>query len=249
MELELGRQTKYFDSSGYVSFILPEGTYEIFSMGEWDYQPVFTIHDNLTLNSNIEMELDERNTHRVSFDSNKPGQIMAETFHGIDLGRWCPATLDDCYYARMGDVWWYPSSPSAYYSYSENMYSIDRYEYYPEEDANPSDPSIIETDVWHDLTYVQNMISSDVDRVADYSQLVTKHTEYRTPITYRHSIERWGWAERWNWDRYYYFGAWTTYIWHLNIPAYHEEIVRRILHTTATARSIGIYQTTKLHGG
>jgi hypothetical protein len=99
------------------------------------------------------------------------------------------------------------------------MWSIDRYVYYPVSDVNPSDPRIISTNIWHDLIYVEKEISSSKTRVADYTQLVTKHTEYRTSAAPRQSAERTIWAYR------YPTEVIGTISWLMNVPYSRTEIV------------------------
>jgi hypothetical protein len=84
--------------------------------------------------------------------------------------------------------------------------------------VNPSDPRVISTDIWHDLLYVEKEIRSPIDRVADYGQLVTKHTEYRTASSLRQSAERAIWAYR-------NVSPVSTFYWLMNVPYSRLEIV------------------------
>ena len=218
LENELGYQMTTFDGNGIASFLLPEGRYEIYTIGYWNSQPVFVTYDNLSLTGNTEITLDERNTYPVTFDPNKDDQVFAEVYHALDSSWICPPNLYYCYHYYLEWLGYYPDEITAYYSYSEIMYAVDRYIFYPESDINPSDPSIITTGTWHDLLYVEKEISSQIDRVANYSQLVTKYTEYRTAAAPRQSAEisRWPWKDA---------DVWVTLVWKINIPYSRVEIV------------------------
>ncbi|MEM2390303.1 MAG: S8 family serine peptidase, partial [Ignisphaera sp.] len=179
LELSLGWQWSWFDENGVARFIVPEGKYEVLTIGQYNDEPVFIAYDNLELTTSTTITLDERNTHYVIFDPNKPKQVYAETFHGLGSDPICLPNAS-CYSFSISENRWYPRTANTYYSYSEYMWSIDRYVYYPLDDVNPSDPGIIDTSTWHDLIYVQKEISQPISRVADYTQLIRKYTEYRT---------------------------------------------------------------------
>jgi subtilisin family serine protease len=217
-ELQAGCQWGWFNEEGYAYFYLPEGTYEVYTIGEYNYKPVFLAYDNLEFTSSRELTLDERSSYEVVFDPAKAGQVFAEIYHGMKSGWICPPTVYYCY--RIGIDWlgYYPRETSVYYSYSYNLWSLDRYVYYPIEDANPSNPSIISTDLWHDLVYVEKEIDSPINRMADYSKLVAKYTEYRTMSTSRQSAERESFAYR-------NVPTWATFNWLINIPYSRLEIV------------------------
>jgi len=204
----LERGYGFFDERGVISFFLLGGHYEIYTVGEWNNQPVFVIYDNLTLSGNTEVVLDEQSTYPVTFNPNKERQVFAEVFHGL--------------YLPLGEsVEWlryYPTTPNAYYSYSNLASSVDRYVYYPEEDLNPSAPNAISTKTWHDLLYVERGISQPINRVVNYSEVVMKYTEYRTAATPRQSALRisWAWREE---------GPWATFTWLMNVPYERVEVV------------------------
>jgi hypothetical protein len=220
LEFYAGRRWGQFDGAGNVHFSLPNGAYEVYTLGEYNYKPVFLAYDNLALTDNTEITLDERTSYEIVFDPAKSGQVFAEVFHGLRSGWICPPSLGICYIVT--GPWWigyYPRETSVYYSYSTVMWSIDRYVYYPVSDVNPSDPRIISTNIWHDLIYVEKEISSSKTRVADYTQLVTKHTEYRTSAAPRQSAERTIWAYR------YPTEVIGTISWLMNVPYSRTEIV------------------------
>jgi len=217
-ELRGGWQWGWFDENGYAYFFLPDGTYEIYTVGEYNYKPVFLAYDNLILTDNTEITLDERSSYEVVFDPAKTGQIFAEVYHGMISEYICPPSVGWCYSFGIDWLGYYPKETSVYYSYSYNLWSIDRYVYYPIKDVNPSDLRVISTDIWHDLLYVEKEICSPINRVADYSQLVTKHTEYRAASVLRQSAERVIWAER-------NVSPMSTFYWLMNIPYSRLEIV------------------------
>jgi hypothetical protein len=220
LEFYAGRRWGRFDSSGNAYFLLPNGTYEVYTLGEYNYKPVFLAYDNLALNDNTAITLDERTSYEVVFDPAKSGQIFAEVFHGLVSGSICPPNLDFCYIFT-GPFWigYYPRETSVYYSYSNVLWSVDRYVYYPIDDVNPADPRIISTGVWHDIIYVEKGISSSKTRVANYRQLVTKYTEYRITAAPRQAAERAVFASSREGD------AWVTIIWLMNVPYTRSEIV------------------------
>jgi subtilisin family serine protease len=219
LEFWAGRRVGWFDRAGNAYFLLPDGIYQITTVGEYNYKPVFLTYDNLTLNADKSITLDERTSYEVVFNPAKSGQVFAEVYHGMmsewrylpNLGLWF----------RIGifGLWYYPSDSSVYYSTSANLWSIDRYVYYPVSDVNPSNPRIISTNIWHDLLYVEKEISSSKTRVADYTQLVTKHTEYRTTAAPRQSAERTIWAYRSLMETI------DTISWLMNVPYSRMEIV------------------------
>jgi len=218
-EYRAGRKFSIFNTTGDTYLFLPDGTYEVTTAGEYSGKTVYLAFDNLILTSTTSITLDERNSYEVRFDPAKSGQTIAEVFHGI-LSDWiCPPTLTFCYRHGFIEVLYYPAQTSVYYSYSTVMWSIDRYVYYPVSDVNPSDPRIISTNIWHDLLYVEKEISSSKTRVADYTQLVTKHTEYRTSAAPRQSAERTIWAYR------YPTEVIGTISWLMNVPYSRTEIV------------------------
>jgi subtilisin family serine protease len=219
LEFYAGRRWGRFDSAGNAYFLLPNGTYEVYTLGEYNYKPVFLTHDNLALNDNTAITLDEGMSYEVVFDPAKNGQIFAEVFHGLMSETVCPPALGVCY--RFTGPWWigyYPRETSVYYSYSDVLWSVDRYVYYPRDDMNPADPRIISTGVWHDLIYEEKGISSPKTRVADYSLLVTKQTEYRTTAVPRQAAERAIFASQGR-------GAFVTIVWSMNVPYSRTEIV------------------------
>jgi len=110
------------------------------------------------------------------------------------------------------------------------MWSIDRYVYYPLDDVNPSDPGIIDTSTWHDLIYVQKEISQPISRVADYTQLIRKHTEYRTHAIPKQSAVLGKFVLTMN------RGPSGTFGWCMNIPYSRIEIV------SPDAMYIGFYR-------
>ena len=213
-ELWIGWQWSSFDKYGNAYFMLPEGNYQIITVGEYMYKPVFLTYDNLTLNTSMSLTFDERNSYEVSFDPAKSGQVFAEVYHAITSEMICPPSIYYCYDFYLSSLEYYPQEVSVYYSYSDIMWSIDRYVYYPVEDLNPSDPSIISTGTWHDLVYVEKNINSSRTRIPDYAQLVTKNTEYRTSAVSRQSAERIIWTY-----------AVNTFVWRQNIPYSRVEIV------------------------
>jgi subtilisin family serine protease len=218
-EYRAGRKFSIFNSTGDTYLFLPDGTYEVTTTGEYSGNSVYLAFDNLNLTTTTSITLDERNSHEVRFDPAKNGQTFAEVFHGI-LSDWiCLPALNFCYRHGWIEVLYYPAQTSVYYSYSTVMWSIDRYVYYPLDDVNPSNPRIISTNIWHDLLYVEKEISSSKTRVADYSQLVTKHTEYRATAAPRQSAERRIWAFR------YPMEAMDTISWLMNVPYSRTEIV------------------------
>ncbi|MCL7384472.1 MAG: S8 family serine peptidase, partial [Thaumarchaeota archaeon] len=217
-ELWAGWQRGWFNENGSAYFLLPDGTYEVYTIGEYNYKPVFLAYDNLTLTGNMEITLDERSSYEVAFNPAKSGQAFAELYHGMESKWVCPPAIHYCYGIGIGWLGYYPKEISVYYSYSYNLWSIDRYVYYPVEDVNPSDPRIISTGIWHDLIYVEIEISSPISRVANHSQLVAKHTEYRTASAPRQSAERMIWAYR-------YVPTWGTFGWLMNVPYSRLEIV------------------------
>jgi hypothetical protein len=218
-EYRAGRKFSIFNSTGDTYLFLPDGTYEVTTVGEYSGKSVYLAFDNLILTTTTSITLDERNSYEVRFDPAKSGQTIAEVFHGI-LSDWiCPPTLTFCYRHGLIEVLYYPAQTSVYYSYSTVMWSIDRYVYYPVSDVNPSDPHIISTNIWHDLLYVEKEIRSSKTRVADYTQLVTKHTEYRTSVAPRQSAERTIWAYRSPMETIY------TISWLMNVPYSRTEIV------------------------
>jgi hypothetical protein len=219
LEFWAGRRLGGFDSAGNAYFLLPDGTYQITTLGEYNYRPVFLTYDNLTLNANKNITFDERTSHEVVFNPAKSGQVFAEVYHGM-MSEWRYLPNIGLWF-RFGifGLWYYPRDSSVYYSTSANLWSIDRYVYYPVSDVNPSNPLIISTNIWHDLLYVEKEISSSKTRVADYSQLVTKHTEYRATAAPRHSAERRIWAFR------YPMEAMDTISWLMNVPYSRTEIV------------------------
>jgi subtilisin family serine protease len=219
LEFYAGRRWGRFDSAGNAYFLLPNGTYEVYTLGEYNYKPVFLAYDNLALNDNTAITLDEGMSYEVVFDPAKNGQIFAEVFHGLMSETVCPPALGVCYIFT--GPWWigyYPRETSVYYSYSDVLWSVDRYVYYPRDDVNPADPRIISTGVWHDLIYEEKGISSPKTRVADYSLLVTKQTEYRTTAAPRQAAERAIFASQGR-------GAFVTIVWSMNVPYSRTEIV------------------------
>jgi hypothetical protein len=218
-EYRAGRKFSIFNTTGDTYLFLPDGTYEVTTAGEYSGKTVYLAFDNLILTTTTSITLDERNSYEVRFDPAKSGQTFAEVFHGI-LSDWiCLPALNFCYRHGWIEVLYYPAQTSVYYSYSTVMWSIDRYVYYPLDDVNPSNPRIISTNIWHDLLYVEKEISSSKTRVADYSQLVTKHTEYRATAAPRQSAERRIWAFR------YPMEAMDTISWLMNVPYSRTEIV------------------------
>jgi subtilisin family serine protease len=219
-----GRKFSIFNSAGDTYLFLPDGTYEVTTIGEYSGKSVYLAFDNLNLATTTSITLDERNSHEVRFDPAKNGQTFAEVFHGI-LSDWiCLPALNFCYRHGWIEVLYYPAQTSVYYSYSTVMWSIDRYVYYPLDDVNPSYPRIISTNIWHDLLYVEKGIGSSKTRVADYRQLVTKYTEYRTTAAPRQSAERIIWAHRYP-TPYNPIGAIGTISWLMNVPYSRTEIV------------------------
>ena len=218
LELKNGLKYSWFDSSGRASFILPPGTYEILSIGWYNYRPVFIAYDNLGLTTSTEITIDERNTNYVRFDPNKTRQVYAEVYHGYE-SLICPPNINYCYQLDLATIDFYPTTADVYYSYSTIMTSIDRYVYYPLDDVNPSDPQIITTSTWHDLIYAQKEISQPINRIVDYSQLIEKRTEYRTHATPRQSalITKFAYTS--------IGGVYSSFAWRLNIPYSRTEIV------------------------
>jgi subtilisin family serine protease len=209
-----GRRWGWFDGEGNARFFLPDGNYRIYTLGQYNYKPVFVTYDNLPLMDNTVITLDERDAHEVVFDPSKSGQVFAEVLHWI--------RDDGCSeYGGHDFIWlgYYPEEASVYYARSDVICYIDRYVYYPLKDVNLSDSRIISTSIWHDLLYVERHISSPITRVADYTQLVNKHTEYRTAATSRQLAERIIWPGR------YPVYVYTTYSWLMNIPYSRIEIV------------------------
>jgi len=219
MVYRAGRRWNWFDMNGNTYLFLPDGTYEITTAGEYSDKSVILARDNLTLTTNFSIVIDERNSYEVVFNPAKTGQIFAEVFHGMISKPLCPPALAFCYRHGFIGIEYYPAQTSVYYSYSATMWSIDRYVYYPVSDVNPSDPRIISTNIWHDLLYVEKEISSSKTRVANYSQLVTKHTEYRVSSAPRQSAERIIWAFR------YPVGLISTISWLMNVPYSRTEII------------------------
>jgi hypothetical protein len=218
-EYRAGRKITIFNTTGDTYLFLPDGTYEVTTAGEYSGKSVYLAFDNLNLTTTTSITLDERNSYEVRFDPAKSGQTFAEVFHGI-LSDWiCPPTLKFCYRHGWIELLYYPAQTSVYYSYSTVMWSIDRYVYYPVSDVNPSNPLIISTNIWHDLLYVEKEINSSKTRMANYTQLVTKHTEYRTTAAPRQSAERRILAYR------YPMEAMGIISWLMNVPYSRMEIV------------------------
>jgi len=195
---------------------LPKGHYEVLTVGWWGNSPIFVVYDNLSLYSNADITLDERLTHPVTIES--PGKVFAEVFHGI-ISQWiCPPDLGWCFREGVGTLYYYPDSAVAYYSYSEIMYAVDRYVFYPVEDINPSAPDVITTSTWYDLLYIEKGISSSINRTVNISELVMKYTEYRTAAAPKQSAAKLSWAWR-------EVGAQSTFVWLMNVPYKRVEVV------------------------
>ncbi|PUA32968.1 MAG: hypothetical protein B9J98_03530, partial [Candidatus Terraquivivens tikiterensis] len=211
---------RFFNENGVATFLLPEGHYEIYTMGDWNGQPVFVAYDNLSLSGNTEITLDERRTYPVTFDPNKDGQVFAAVYHAIDSSWICPLNGGYCDRYYLSRLMYYPATAVAYYSNSSVMCAVDRYVYYPGNDVNPSDPSLISTKTWHDLFYAKKQISSPINRVANYNEVVTAYAEYRTAAAPRQAANRGSWVYN-----YEYSVDAVDFVWKMNIPYSRVEII------------------------
>jgi hypothetical protein len=135
---------------------------------------VYTINENLTIESDMNITLDERDTYVIDFDYNKTEQTMSEKF-------------DEVYYQGNVSVMFashrsYPNETRTYITPTNSFKSLFIYSYYPEEYYNESNFSLINAPEWHKLLYNLSNVTENVTFVADYDKLVERTTDYKVAL-------------------------------------------------------------------
>lgn len=169
----------FTDENGQTVCYTTDGSFIILSptWNEDMNEGIFTISES-EITGNTEIFLDDRDTHEIKFDPNKPGQILASQIISIN-------------YLETEPYWFsYSTSFLSYYPRSTlsristtKLNTTFTYAYYPLEDLVVSDPGIIDTQEWHNLLYDEMGITGPIEFIANNYDLVEKMTEYRTAIT------------------------------------------------------------------
>jgi parallel beta-helix repeat protein len=169
----------YTDSNGTARIYLRDGEYYIIGK-DVDYSvstDIWMIVERIPINRNTMVTLDERNAREVNFDPAKPKQVFAaKSINIIYRG--------ETFGLQWGSLWWYPLTALTYITNTTLGVSFS-YEYYNRDYFNVASPSVIDAPEWHNLIYWQEGITPPVTYVANYSNLVKRVTEYRTPGTPR----------------------------------------------------------------
>lgn len=154
------------DLNGTATVIVPDGEYNIWSMGSFNNTLIWSAKDKLPVFGTTVTTLDERLSLPVSFDPNKPGQKFASLSSALDYSD---------YYGGYGWTFGFfypPDTTTRVTPTSVNL--AHAYEYYPAAYYNSSDPWRINTPEWHKLFFSEQGLSSPRNYVADYSKLVRK---------------------------------------------------------------------------
>jgi len=161
------------DVSGRATFYVPSGEYQVASRsyGSAESASVWNFGTATVAGTGF-ISLDDRNTVPVDFDPNKPDQVIAEKytrvgFQGESTG------------VSMSSLWRYPGTALTYISLTASWASSHTYSYYPEAYLNYE---ALDTPEWAKLRYGLDEITGPVTFVADYDNLVTRQTLYRTTL-------------------------------------------------------------------
>jgi len=176
------------DESGDFTFYAVDGSYHLISPN-WGHEEnqvtIWTIAENVAISGDTTIDLDERDTLLVDFDPNKAGQVVPTKVSGVYYD----------YYCSWESLWWYPNSFLTRVSPISRFDASFTYSYYPQEDFNSGDPSLVNTGEWHNLRYSVTEISTDRTFVADYGNLVHRQTGYCVAL----NAERAYWLQL-SWD-------------------------------------------------
>jgi len=164
------------DTSGRVTFYVPSDEYQVVTLSSdrvrdasvWNF-------GTTTVAGTGSISLDDTSTVPVDFDPNKPGQVVAEKnsqvyFPGQNYTPW--------FYS----IWRYPTTNLTYVAPTTSWDTGYTYGYYPQEYRDYSDSSVLDTPEWARLRYDLDAVTGPTTFVADYSNLVTRTTLYRTPL-------------------------------------------------------------------
>jgi subtilisin family serine protease len=135
---------------------------------------VYTIKENITIESGVNITLDERDAYVIDFDYNKTEQTMSEKF-------------DEVYYQGNVSVMFashrsYPNETRTYITPTNSFKSIFIYSYYPEEYYNESNFSLINAPEWHKFLYNLSSVTENVTFAADYEKLIERSTDYKVAL-------------------------------------------------------------------
>ncbi len=169
---------------------------------------VYTVKENLTIEGDMNIALDERDTYAINFDCNKIGQIISEKF-------------DEVYYTGNVSVTFashrsYPNETETYITPTNSFKSIFIYSYYPEEYYNESNPSLINAPEWHKLLYNLSSVTENVTFVADYDKLVERSADYK--VAMKPELASW-YYHTWHPDMWFSI----TSIYEMNAPLHRTE--------------------------
>ena len=169
---------------------------------------VYTINESLTIESDMNITLDERETYVIDFDYNKTEQTMSEKF-------------DEVYYQGNVSVMFasqrsYPNETRTYITPTNSFKSIFIYTYYPEEYYNESNRWLINAPEWHKLLYNLSGVTENVTFVADYDKLVERTTDYQVAL--KPEPASW-WYDAWHPDMWLSI----TSIYEMNAPLHRIE--------------------------
>jgi subtilisin family serine protease len=165
------------DDYGTVTFYVLDGTYDIISPGfDWDLDAaIYALSEDIVVTQDTQVYLDERDTRKVTFDANKPDQIMAEKFSALFYeGEQISVTIRD--------LWWYPASALTYVSQT-TINTAFVYSYYPEAYYDSVNPDLIDAPEWHKLLFTREDITKGVTFSANYNNLVKRVTDYKVALT------------------------------------------------------------------
>jgi len=153
-----------------VTLSVLSGTYYVFGYRNDPVtnEPIWTLADNVSINSDIIITLDEGRNFKIDFNPNKANQIMAD--------RWVLFKHSTFIFESGGLI--YPGNTAAYVSATKVPVSFS-YCYYPKAYYNASDRWSLNTPEWHNLVYGLEEVSKNVTFTADYNNLVQRTTDYK----------------------------------------------------------------------
>ncbi|MBN2240914.1 MAG: S8 family serine peptidase [Dehalococcoidales bacterium] len=164
----------FTDESGLVIITAPDGTYQVYSHSSetlggdttiWTFGEV-----TIPAFGDANITLDERDTVPVDFDPNKPDQVIAEKSSHLSF-------IGEYHEGYQSAYHRYPSNTTTWITPGSDWLAGFLYSYYPEEYY---DPKVIDSPEWAELRYDLGYITGPVHLVADYDELVTRTTTYRT---------------------------------------------------------------------
>jgi len=182
-DLMLNFRSALADTGGHATFFLGDGVYTFASFDS--DETGMTIAENVDVSSQVDLNLDERNNMRISFDPAIPDQKIFQVRFRLSFEIPIPGGTPYGSNTHFVDFLYasntYPSSSDMFVG-STSAHALFNYQYFPGSAYNPADPDFIAATSWGDLQYYIHGISEPIVWVADYSQIVVKSTQYSAKL-------------------------------------------------------------------